>query len=148
MDEQFFTDVKMDQQVEARIAVECAIAWLAARKADAPHKTQLCEAFTQMAQLEMAGTVDQRQEADIRFHRLLADIADNPVLSRISSTLMELISEEDNQAIYRMQNVPARSDDQHWNIVVAVCANNPEAAEQAMKVHMQFVYGVTLLDDI
>ena len=135
-------DMDVDQQVEARIAAECAIAWLAARKADQSHKTQLCEAFTQ---LESAGSVELRREADVHFHRLLADIAANPVLSEISATLMQAISEEDHQSIYRMQNVPARSDDQHWNIVVAVCANDPEASEQAMKAHMQFVYGKTLL---
>lgn len=145
MEEIIRTDVEMQQQVEARIAAECAIAWLAARKADKSRKTQLCEAFTQ---LEMAGSVEMRREADVHFHRLLADIADNPVLSEISGRLMEAITEEDNQAIYRMQNVPARSDDQHWNIVVAVCANDPEASERAMKVHMQFVYGKTLLEDV
>lgn len=130
-------NVDIERQVEARIAAECAIAWLAARKADTPRKTQLCEAFTQ---LDTAGSADLRRAADIRFHTLLADIAANPVLSTLSATLMESVSHGQHEAIYHQQNVPARTDDQHWNILVAVCANDPEASERAMKAHMQFIY--------
>lgn len=145
MQEHFSIDVNTDQQVEARIAAECAIAWLAAQKADSAHKTQLCEAFTH---LETAGSVELRQAADVRFHKLLADIADNPLLSQLSSSLMEAIAKGDNQAIYRLQTVPSKSDDQHWNIVVAVCANDPEASELAMKAHMQYVYRSAPLGNI
>ncbi|MEG1658740.1 MAG: FCD domain-containing protein [Oscillibacter sp.] len=135
--EDFLATADADRQVEARIAAECAIAWLAAQKANAASKAQLCEAFTQ---LDTAGSAELRRTADFRFHTLLADIADNPILSTLSATLMETVSRGDHEAIYRQQNVPARTDDQHWNILVAVCANDPEASERAMKAHMQFIY--------
>lgn len=135
--EHLLDNVDSDRQVEARIAAECAIAWLAAQKADSARKTQLCEAFTQ---LDTAGSAELRRDADVRFHTLLADIADNPIISTLSAKLMEAVSRGEHESIYRQHNVPARTDDQHWNILVAVCANDPEASERAMKAHMQFIY--------
>ena len=128
-------------QIEARIAAECAIAWLAAQKADSGQKTRLCEAFTQ---LETAGDTERRRAADSHFHRLLAEIAGNSILSENSRTLMEQLNEKSHDRIYRLDQVPRETDDQHWNIVVAVCANEPEAAEQAMKRHMEYIYSLGL----
>ena len=38
-----------------------------------------------------------------------------------------------------LPEVDDQSASQHWNIMVAILANEPDRAEQAMRSHMQYV---------
>ena len=38
-----------------------------------------------------------------------------------------------------LPEVDDQSASQHWNIMVAILANEPDRAEQAMRAHMQYV---------
>ena len=121
--------------METRAALECALVYLAAQKAVPEDGDRLRQPLS----YAIARGVDYQLERDFDYHLAIADIADNEYLRESLRTLMLQITEYLNRNRALLPEVDDQSAMQHWNIMVAVLANEPERAEQAMRSHMQYV---------
>ncbi|MEP4341625.1 MAG: FCD domain-containing protein [Lentilitoribacter sp.] len=84
--------------------------------------------------------------ADDNFHRAIAQVANNPlliqVLSFFSGTRRRVAWQREWDRTYRRIGVDefqTTHSDQHEKIVDAISLNDPEAAEAAMKIHLQTI---------
>ncbi len=121
--------------LETRGALECALVYLAAQKA----RPEDGDKLRQPLSYAIAREVDYQLERDFDFHLAIADIADNDYLRRSLQSLMVQITEYLGRNRALLPEVDDQSAIQHWNIMVAILANEPERAEQAMRSHMQYV---------
>ena len=121
--------------LETRGALECALVYLAAQKA----RPEDGDKLRQPLSYAIARDVDYQLERDFDFHLTIADIADNDYLRRSLQSLMMQITEYLSRNRALLPEVDDLSASQHWNIMVAILANEPDRAEQAMRSHMQYV---------
>ena len=129
----------VQELIEARGAVEYGIDRLAAGKATDADRKRLRECFETLRE---AQDDSDKREGDVRFHFTIADIAGNGFLKQ---TLLLLIDGM-HEWIRRIQmDAPAAhqlSTLQHQAIMEAVCAGDPDLAEQRMREHMDYVGGL------
>ena len=121
--------------LETRGALECALVYLAAQKAVSADGDKLRQPLS----YAIARDIDYQLERDFDFHLAIADIADNAYLRRCLQGLMVEITEYLSKNRALLPEVDDQSASQHWNIMVAILANDPERAEQVMRSHMQYV---------
>ena len=126
---------RFQEMLETRGALECALVYLAAQKAVSSDGDQLRQPLS----YAIARDIDYQLERDFDFHLAVADIAANDFLRRSLQSLMEQITEYLGRNRALLPEVDDQSAIQHWNIMVAVLANEPDRAEQAMRSHMQYV---------
>lgn len=99
---------------------------------------------TQIAQLQHCL---ERQEAararhiklsdeDLIFHSLIAQIAGNEVVMLVLETLRSLMTQLRNQVV---GDQPELTISQHHAVVSAIASTSPQAARQAMHIHMKSV---------
>lgn len=124
-----------EKLLETRGALECALTYLAAQKA-VPEDG---EKLRQPLSYAIARDVDYHLERDFDFHLAIADIASNDYLRRSLQSVMVQITEYLSKNRALLPEVDDLSASQHWNIMVAILANEPDRAEQAMRSHMQYV---------
>jgi GntR family transcriptional repressor for pyruvate dehydrogenase complex len=87
---------------------------------------------------EMKKNIDHQEafiSAGIRFHRLIAEIAQNEILILIWDMLANLMRKSQNK-IYRISWSPQRARQAHKRIYLALKAKDPRKAVEAMKHHM------------
>ena len=111
--------------LETRGALECALVYLAAQKA----RPEDGDKLRQPLSYAIAREVDYQLERDFDFHLAIADIADNDYLRRSLQSLMVQITEYLGRNRALLPEVDDQSAIQHWNIMVAILANEPERAE-------------------
>ncbi len=126
---------RFQEMLETRGALECALVYLAAQKAVPSDGDKLRQPLS----YAIARDIDYQLERDFDFHLAVADIAANDFLRRSLQSLMEQITEYLSRNRALLPEVDDQSAIQHWNIMVAVLANEPDRAEQAMRSHMQYV---------
>jgi GntR family transcriptional repressor for pyruvate dehydrogenase complex len=120
------------QLAEVRQPLESEIAALAAARANDVHLLQLQRALDDLA---TRPTIDERVEADVRFHRILAEATGNPVFVLLLETLAELLRESRRKTLaYSGVEYAAAG---HRPILAAVAAHDPERARAAMDQHLQ-----------
>ena len=124
-----------EKLLETRAALECALVYLAAQKAVAADGDKLRQPLS----YAIAREVDYQLERDFDFHLAVADIADTEYLRRRVQSVRVQITEYLSRNRALLPEVDDQSAIQHWNIMVAILANEPERAEQAMRSHMQYV---------
>lgn len=124
-----------EKLLETRGALECALVYLAAQKAVPGDREKLQQPLS----WAIARDVDYHLERDFDFHLAIADIASNDYLRRSLQSVMVQITEclSRNRAL--LPKVDDLSASQHWNIMIAILANEPDRAELAMRSHMQYV---------
>ncbi|GAA4003895.1 pyruvate dehydrogenase complex transcriptional repressor PdhR [Deinococcus rubellus] len=99
---------------------------------------------TQIAQLQLCL---ERQEIarsrhiklsaeDMIFHHLIAQIAGNEVVMLVLETLRSLMTQLRNRVV---GDQPALTISQHQAVVSAIASASPQAARQAMHIHMESV---------
>ncbi|MDP6443062.1 MAG: FadR/GntR family transcriptional regulator [Pirellulaceae bacterium] len=121
------------QLAEFRAALEIFSARRAAElatDADVEKLTSLCE-------LIGATPSGDGADADFQFHRQLAQIAKNEVIIHTLEMSREFIQ----TTIRTGPQDPLRSRAQHEQVVDAIRRRDPDAAERAMRVHMDSVIG-------
>jgi GntR family transcriptional regulator, transcriptional repressor for pyruvate dehydrogenase complex len=116
---------------EVRLQLETAIAALAARRATAD---QLAAMEEMNRRLVGPGTLDQRIDADLRFHALLAEATQNPVFGVLLEPLAHLMRLSRKATLSRTG--ADRAVDGHRAILEAIRRGDPEAARQAMLEHL------------
>jgi GntR family transcriptional regulator, transcriptional repressor for pyruvate dehydrogenase complex len=125
--------VSMYELLEARIVLEVPIAGLAAENASEESIAEL-EAAIAAAEGKRSGT-DDFNTADSRFHRALAVAAGNDVLIAFTRWINEVLLPS---LIVYIGEALEEEDilTQHRNILKAIRKGQPQAAERAMREHL------------
>ena len=123
---------RMQDLMQVRWVLEVAIAPLAAEHATPEQIARLAAAVEEMRD---GTTIDRQVDADILFHRVLAEATGNPLFPILLHSLEELLREFRRRAIATRG---VRSGvGEHAAVLKAVRARNPDAARKAMIRHMK-----------
>ena len=121
--------------LEARRAVEVAIAELAAQRRQDSHVERLAATHDAMAKAHAGADVTAVAESDLAFHAVLFEAADNVFLEALfeplASALRSLRRETSS-----VPDIVGHALDHHAAILAAVTAGNPGAAGEAMRAHL------------
>lgn len=124
--------------LEARAALEGLAARHAARNADDAAVGKLRGIVAEMHELRERGDLLGVSNANARLHALILEVSRHQTARRLSQTLgSQLVRFQ-----YRTVLLPGRSEHsyaEHTEIVEAIAAHDPEAAEQAMRRHLSRV---------
>jgi GntR family transcriptional regulator, transcriptional repressor for pyruvate dehydrogenase complex len=123
--------VRLKQLCEARLTIEPEVARLAAERAKAADIKLLVAAQAALAAAEDAPSA---VEADLQFHRALAQAAGNEVFTLLLDSLAELGRASRELTIGTGGKAPAY--DGHAAILSAVKRRDPAGAREAMQRHM------------
>ena len=123
--------------MEARLSVEPELAALCARRATAEDVARLRGLATRAMR---ATDAESAELWDGSLHRLIARIAENPILMTAFAFVDEVRSnhrwqEERHQA--RSAELMTLYDQQHQKIIEAIAARDEEAARAAMRAHIR-----------
>jgi GntR family transcriptional regulator, transcriptional repressor for pyruvate dehydrogenase complex len=118
---------------EARRLLEPPIAALAARRASLEEVADMTRILEQQGTEVAAGRTGLTQDA--AFHAALAHSTHNRAITRIVTTLMDLLSQSREESLSQPGR-PVRSHGDHRHILAAVEARDPRKAEQAMLAHL------------
>ena len=118
--------------VEVRRPLETEIAALAAERANDEHLRQLEQS---VHELESAPDLRNRIEADVRFHRVLAEATGNPVFVLILQALAGFLRESRSRTLN--YSGVERAVSSHRAVLDAIRARDAEAARSAMLKHLR-----------
>ena len=124
--------------LEARAALEGLAARHAARNADDAAVGELRGIVAEMQELRERGDLLGVSNANARLHALILEVSRHQTARRLSQTLSSQLV----RFQYRTVLLPGRSEHsyaEHTEIVEAIAAHDPEAAEQAMRRHLSRV---------
>ena len=80
------------------------------------------------------------RDADVQFHRALAEIPGNPIFVALHDTFVERLMK--NRAVLPdFQERNAVSNQEHREIVSAILDKNPERAEEVLTLHLTRNFG-------
>ncbi len=121
--------------LEARRAVEVAIAELAAQRRQEFHVERLAAAHDDMVRSHALGDVAAVAEADLAFHGLLFEAADNVFLEALFEPLASVLRSlrEETSSV---PEAVGHAVERHAAILEAVRAGDAEAAGNAMRAHL------------
>jgi|688.fasta_scaffold27602_6 GntR family transcriptional repressor for pyruvate dehydrogenase complex len=123
---------RMQDLMQVRWVLEVAIAAIAAEHATPAHLTRLAAAVDEMRD---GTTIERQVDADVHFHRVLAEATGNPLFLILIQSLENLLREFRGLAI---EARGVRSGiKEHAAVLEAVQARNPQAAREAMILHMK-----------
>ncbi len=117
--------------MQVRQVLEVEIARLAACNMD---EETLLRLHVAVKQQEQAQDVEGQIQADLAFHRILAEATGNPLFVFLMDALAELMYESRKTTIGRGLN--ARAVRGHRAILKALATGQPEAVVQAMQAHL------------
>jgi GntR family transcriptional repressor for pyruvate dehydrogenase complex len=122
--------------VELRSAIEVQAARQAAERASDEDVAELAALLKQLDDEDLPYA--NALEIDFRFHRKLLSIADNKLMQNLMEVIYEFVLAQ------MVRTTPSQKDNQlgrrlHNAIVKAIRENDPDAAEAAMRKHMQAV---------
>jgi GntR family transcriptional repressor for pyruvate dehydrogenase complex len=117
---------------EVRLALEAEIAAHAAQRA---LPEQLASLDETLGAMERTPSLADQVEADIRFHRLLAEATGNPLFPFLLDALAEMLRASRLRTIGRGGIGPALAG--HREILQAIRAGQAEAARAAMAAHVR-----------
>lgn len=122
---------------ETRLMLEGQIIANAARAMSPTTLAVLVEFTDEMERCWAAGDLLANVEADLRFHRAIAECCGNKMLRMMYETVQGLLSETQRQPIPHTN--PSRMRDsvsEHRQIITAIAANDANAARAAMCLHI------------
>jgi DNA-binding FadR family transcriptional regulator len=126
--------------IELRLALEPALARLAAVRATPLEIARILRAATTLSDM-------QRASADLAFHKLVAAASGNG----LAADLYALLRKVGSDARVRVQasdppcpNRLAQRDREHHAVAEAIAARDPERAEAAMRAHLTAVHRIIL----
>jgi len=132
----------VDHLKEARLFFEVGMVRMAAERAGPEDVARLEEALAAME--SNLGKGRAFIEADMRFHRTVADIPGNPIYAAVSQAMLQWLSEFHAD----MVSFPGAEDvtlKEHREILARVKANDPDGAAKIMTDHLtraSSLYGV------
>lgn len=122
-----------DEMFEARLALEMSIAALAAERVTSEEMALLAEEIAGMyASVEKP---EQYLVHDMQFHQTIAAASGNRILTALMNMVASILFEYRSKTVKRATDLKD-SAEQHHNIYRAIRDHDPEAARQAMRVHL------------
>ncbi len=118
---------------EARRLLEPPIAALAAERASPDEVQELTRILDEQAKEVEAGRTGLAQDA--AFHTAIAHSAHNRAISRLVTTLVDLLTQTREESL-QTPGRPERSHQDHRRILAAVQARDEAAAQHAMLAHL------------
>lgn len=122
--------------VEVREILEPEIAALAASRADDHDRDALREAVAVMDRARQDSNAFI--EADLDFHRALAEAAANPIILSLIDSIVGLLREQ-RMRTFHAEGGPERGQYHHKRILNAVEQRDPDKARDYMRAHLQQV---------
>jgi len=133
--------------LEFRHALEGVSAYYAALRSTAADKAEIQARFDALQQFHEQKSFDREVAADVEFHLAIAAATHNVVLLHMMRALFTLLRQHiwDNlEQIYPKHDMRGRIHDQHFLLLRAILASDPEAARQAAHDHLAYVEEVLL----
>jgi len=127
--------------IEARIIIEPGVARLAAQNADDDAIAAIGASVKEMEDIVLQNKVNI--EAELSFHRSIAEATKNPVITRIIPIIMESITKTYKDAP-RTTEDHRHALEEHRRIYQAIASRDPEKSFQAMHQHLDESYQRTL----
>lgn len=127
--------------LEARRALEVPLASLAAERRTDEDLAAIAAGLQQMRDEVAAGEIGM--EGDSRFHAAVTAAAHNPVLAELMAVLAENVAETRGESLSQ-DGRPPRSLADHERIADAIVRQDPAAAAQAMRDHLDHVSSLRL----
>ncbi|WP_157251975.1 FadR/GntR family transcriptional regulator [Nonomuraea typhae] len=124
----------------ARIVIEPPLAAMAAERATPTGRAELRRLLSEAAQ-HLRGEDAELHEANMTFHRVTARLAGNGVLHEVVDSLLTVHANEQRE-ILAIFDDRRRDYDEHLEILEAIEAGDPQAAERLMKAHLVDVKNV------
>jgi len=124
--------------LEARAALECLAARYAALRAGPEDVRELRALLREMAACARRGDSLRYSECNGRFHQALVRASRHATAGRLLDSLRAQMVRYQYRTVLAPGRLP-RSLEEHRAIVAAVAARDPEAAEVAMRAHLQAV---------
>jgi len=135
---------RLPEVIEARSAMEVKLADLAARRRTEQDLAAIEASLTEMtADIEAGG---RGTEADEHFHAAVTAAAHSPLLGRLMAEISGLIRQTRLESLAQPGR-PAVSLAGHRAVADAIRAQDPAAAAEAMREHIEVVSDVALLRD-
>ncbi len=135
-------DASITDLLEVRMGLECNAAAMAASKAVEKDLQFMEKSIEEMQKEVKSGRLGT--EADVSFHMAIAYATKNPLQVFIMKNFYDFLFTGIKVNLEGLYQVPGNIDtilDQHRAIYQAIREHNPEAANRAMKRHIDFVYG-------
>lgn len=132
----FFVSLNAQNMAElfgARIHFEPMLAGLAAERLTAEALDRLAALVA--AQVADPGDAELFHDTDVEFHKTILEASGNDFLSRFGR-LLQVLGDQGRKAFQRRQSVRAQSIEDHREILAALQARDPVAAQKAMRQHM------------
>ena len=122
------------QMFEARQVLESSLAALAAERGDRHHVSALAEEVTDM----YASLNDPREYLihDLRFHRIIADAAGNPILGAFMESITAALYDDRYEAVKKALDLKEAAE-MHGEIFRAIRAKDGAQARIAMARHLE-----------
>jgi GntR family transcriptional repressor for pyruvate dehydrogenase complex len=134
------------ETLEFRLVFECAAARFAAQRSTDAELEHLAAILSRMRAAVIAHDVDTEAGTDAEFHTALTAAAHNRMLEQFYATVIAMLREHITantfDATVNNANAAAQAAmrlAQHESIYFAVRNRNPDAAQQAMFAHIDFV---------
>jgi len=127
-------DISMESIFEARMAIECQIARIAAERAENAD-ILLCQ--HQLELIENSKTKEEMMQNKAKFHLLLAKMTKNPLLISMFSVLYDVIQEI--RAAEGEEKTSDVNPVDHKEILKYIELRDADAAARAMRLHLSFV---------
>jgi DNA-binding GntR family transcriptional regulator len=124
--------------LEARAALEGLAARHAAVNADDAAIERLRAIVAEMRDLRQRGDLLGVSDANARLHGLILDISGHRTAKRLSQTLSSQLVRFQYRTVL-LPGRPEHSFAEHTEIVEAIAAHDPQAAERAMRRHLSLV---------
>ncbi len=125
-----FTSTEM---FEARLALEMAVAGLAAERATSDQLASLAEELA-----GIFGSIDDPEQFlvhDMNFHQLVAAASSNRILTSLMNMIATILFDVRSKTVKRARDLK-ESAEMHRVIYRAIRDRNPEEAKKAMKEHL------------
>jgi GntR family transcriptional regulator, transcriptional repressor for pyruvate dehydrogenase complex len=134
------------ETLEFRLVFECAAARFAAQRSTQVELDHLATILSRMREAVEAKDVDVEAQTDAEFHAALAAAAHNRMLEKFYASVIAMLREHITANTFdaTLNNANAAAQAamrlaQHESIYFAVRERNPDAAQQAMLAHIDFV---------
>ncbi len=128
--------IGLDELLETRILLEVPLAGLAAARAD---ERDLAELRALLAEIDAgAPEFPYMTELDARLHHVIARIADNRLAGAFTGWIVEVFQPRVSVVI-EPAVVESVIADQHRDVIRALLAREPVAAERAMREHLVYL---------
>jgi DNA-binding GntR family transcriptional regulator len=136
---------ELQELLEVRLLIECEAARRAARNFGPALQAELDNAFQHIMDVAISGSVTDRINADLEFHRRVVAASANRLLLQIFSG----IAVELKMALQLLQRTSPNEREMaasHRNVIEAIASRNEEAAADSMAEHIRLSWDDTMAE--